>query len=162
MRNRMVTITRVLLTGAAILLIAGGASSASRRSLSGLVQTGGTSSSQPLPNVNVTLFEATTGQPTMLGQATTDASGRFSIRYTRGTSHSIFFVQADVSEGVEFASILGPKLPASVTLNELTTVAESYSMAQFLVPQDRRDLGQFVWSSDCRGDERQHRRIRDR
>ena len=128
----MVTITRVLLTGAAILLIAGGASSASRRSLSGLVQTGGTSSSQPLPNVNVTLFEATTGQPTMLGQATTDGSGRFSIRYTRGTSHSIFFVQADVSEGVDFVSILGPSLPASVTLNELTTVAASYSIAQFL------------------------------
>src|SRR5215472_12744888 len=120
MRNRMVTITRVLLTGAAILLIAGGASSASRRSLSGLVQTGGTSSSQPLPNVHVTLFEATTGQPTMLGQATTDASGRFSIRYTRDTSHSIFFVQADVGQGVEFITILGPDLPTSTTINDLT------------------------------------------
>jgi len=107
----MVTITRVLLAGAAILLIIDGASSASPKSLRGVAQTGGTSSSQPLPNVHVTLFEATTGQPTMLGQATTDASGRFSIRYTRGTSHSIFFVQADVSEGVDFVSILGPSLP---------------------------------------------------
>jgi streptogramin lyase len=68
----------------------------------------------------------------MLGQATTDDSGRFSIRYTRSTSRSIFFVQADVAEGVEFVTILGPNLPASVTLNELTTVAASYSMAQFL------------------------------
>jgi hypothetical protein len=33
---------------------------------------------------------------------------------------------------VQFVSILGPNLPASVTLNELTTVAASYSMAQFL------------------------------
>src|SRR5207244_832192 len=78
------------------------------------------------------LFEATTGQPATLGQATTDGSGRFSIRYTRSTSHSIFFVQADVSEGVEFVTVLGPNLPASVTINELTTVAASYSMAQFL------------------------------
>src|SRR6266700_7407306 len=117
MRNYMVTLTRVLLTGAAVLLTADGALSASPRSLSGVVQTGGTSSSQPLPNVQVTLFEATTGQPTMLGQATTDASGRFSIRYTRSTSHSIFFVQAEVSEGVEFVTVLGPSLPTSVTVN---------------------------------------------
>src|ERR1044071_6886329 len=68
----------------------------------------------------------------MLGEATTDASGRFSIRYTRGNSQSIFFVQADVAEGVEFVTVLGPSLPASVTVNELTTVAASYSMAQFL------------------------------
>src|SRR5437667_1329456 len=108
-----------------------GVSSASPRSLNGVVQTGGTSSSQPLPNVQVRLFEATTGQPTMLGQATTDASGQFSIRYTRNTSQSIFFVTADVGQGVEFVSILGPNLPASVTINELTTVAASYSMAQF-------------------------------
>src|SRR5262249_17821079 len=107
-------------------------SSPAATGLTGVVQTGGTSSSQPLPNVDVSLFEGTAGQPTMLGQATTDGSGRFSIRYTRGNSQSIFFVQADVSEGVEFVTVLGPSLPASVTVNELTTVAASYSMAQFL------------------------------
>src|SRR5438874_10349534 len=133
MRNYMVAITRMLLlAGAAILLTAHGVSSASPRSLSGVVQTGGTSSSQPLPNVHATLFEATTGQSAMLGQATTDASGRFSIRYTRSTSQSIFYVQADIGEGVEFVTILSPNLPASVTINELSTVAASYSMAQFL------------------------------
>ena len=132
MGNYMVTIARVLLAGAAVLLTADGALSANPRSLNGVVQTGGTTSSQPLPEVQVTLFEATLGQPTALGQATTDSSGRFSIRYTRSTSRGIFFVQADVAEGVEFVTILGPNLPASVTLNELTTVAASYSMAQFL------------------------------
>lgn len=127
----MITITRVLLAGAAVLLSLDSVS-ANPKSLSGVVQTGGTSSSQPLPNVHVSLLEATTGQPTVLGQATTDASGRFSIRYTRSTSQSIFFVEADISEGVEFVTVLGPSLPASVTINELTTVAASYSMAQFL------------------------------
>ncbi len=132
MRNYMVTISRVLLVAAAILLTADGALSASPGSLSGVVQTGGTRSSQPLPNVHVSLFEATTEQPTMLGQATTNGSGQFSIRYTRGTSQSIFFVQAHVTEGVRFITILGPNLPTSVTINELTTVAATYSMAQFL------------------------------
>src|SRR5205807_5367476 len=37
----------------------------------------------------------------------------------------------DIGAGVEFVAILGPNLPASVTINELTTVAASYSMAQF-------------------------------
>ena len=132
MRNYVMTMTLVLLAGAVLLLTADGVLSANPRSLNGVVQTGGTSSSQPVPDVHVTLFEATTEQPTMLGQATTNASGRFSIRYTRSTSQSIFFVQADVSEGVKFVTVLGPSLPASVTINELTTVAASYSMAQFL------------------------------
>jgi hypothetical protein len=131
MKNYMVTITRVLLAGAAVLLTADGVLSANPRSLTGVVQTGGTSSSQPLPNVHVTLFEATSALPTVVGQATTDASGRFTIPYRKSSSSSIFFVKADISEGVEFVTIVGPNLPPSATINELTTVAASYSMAQF-------------------------------
>src|SRR5438874_11406765 len=132
MRNYMVAITRMLLlAGAAILLTAHGVSSASPRSLSGVVQTGGTTSSQPLPDVHVTLFEATHALPAVLGQATTDASGRFTIPYRKASSSSIFFVKADIGEGVEFVTVLGSNLPASVTINELTTVAASYSMGQF-------------------------------
>jgi hypothetical protein len=129
--NSMVRTMRVLLAVGAIVLTAHGVSAANPRWLRGVVQTGGTSSGQPLPNVNVTLFEATNGGPTALGQATTGAAGQFSIHSTRRTSPTIFFVQADVGQGVEFVAILGPELPTSVTVNELTTVAASYSMAQF-------------------------------
>ena len=131
MRSYLITITRVLFTGAALVLRPDSVLSANAGSLTGVVQTGGTSSSQPLPNVHVTLLETTTGQPTVLGQATTDASGHFLITSPKNTSSSIFFVSADIRGGVEFVAILGPNLPASITINELTTVAASYSMAQF-------------------------------
>ena len=132
MRNYMVTITRVLLTAAAIFVTADAVLLANPKSLSGVVQTGGTSSSEPLPNVHVTLFEATQALPTTVGEATTNASGEFTIPYRNRSSSSIFFVRADIHEGVEFVNVLGSNLPASVTVNELTTVAASYSLAQFL------------------------------
>lgn len=127
----MFTTVRVMLAAAAIVLTAAGVAVANPKSLSGVVQTGGTSSGRPLSDVNVTLFEATNARPTTLGRATTDAAGRFRIHYTRSTSKTVFFVQADVGKGVEFVAILGANLPRSVTINELTTVAASYSMAQF-------------------------------
>src|SRR6266699_6610890 len=131
MRTFMFMTARVLIAAASILIATRAISSASPASLSGVVQTGGTASAQPLSNVSVTLFEASLGQTTALGQATTDASGRFTIPYRTSGSSSIFFVKADIGQGVEFVTVLGPKLPASVTINELSTVAASYSMAQF-------------------------------
>jgi len=132
MKSYKVTITRVLLTAAAILVAPDGVLLANPKSLGGVVQTGGTSSSRPLPNVHVTLFEATHALPTIVGEATTDTAGQFTISYRNRSSSTIFFMEADVSKGVEFIAVLGPNLPASVTINELTTVAGSYSMAQFL------------------------------
>ena len=82
----MVMILRVLLTIAAIVLTTHGVSAADLNSLSGVVQSGGSSSSQPLAHINVTLFEATDGLPTALGRTTTDAVGGFSIRSSRSTS----------------------------------------------------------------------------
>ena len=90
----MGTTVRVLLAVAAIILAAPGVAAANPKSLSGVVQTGGTSSSRPLPHVKVTLFEATNALPRTLGRATTNAAGRFSMRQRRSTSRTVFFVQA--------------------------------------------------------------------
>ncbi len=98
---------------AAVMLAAAGISSASAYSINGVVQTGGTNSTEPLANVSVTLFEATDGQPTVLGQATTDGSGQFTITSSKNTSSSIFFVSAVVTRGVELLAVLGPNLPDS-------------------------------------------------
>ena len=54
--------------------------------------------------------------PGSSGQATTDVSGRFTIPYRKSNSSSIFFVKADIGEGVKFVTILGPNLPGTATL----------------------------------------------
>ena len=131
MKNYNLIITRVVVAIAALFMTGHAVSSANLKSIRGVVQTGGTSSSQPLPNVHVTLLEATPALPTLVGQATTDTSGRFTIPYRKSNSSSIFFLKADIAQGVKFVTILGPTLPESATINELTTVAASYSMAQF-------------------------------
>ena len=107
------------------------ASSGGAAPLSGIVQTGGTNAKTPLANVRVTLFEASLGRPAALGQAVTNASGQFVISPPKEASSSIFFLSADIAAGVEFVAVLGSSLASSVTVNELTTVAASYSLAQF-------------------------------
>jgi hypothetical protein len=97
----------------------------------GTIQSGGTFSSVPLRNVNVTLYEATPGTPYRLGQAKSDSHGNFLITSSKDASESIFFLSAQVDVGVQFLAVLGQSLPSTVTMNELTTVAASYSMAQF-------------------------------
>jgi hypothetical protein len=101
-------------------------------SLRGFVQSGATHNVLQLKGAQVKLFEATSSQPVMIGQAISDASGRFTITSDRSTSDSIFYVTATLGGGVVLAAVLGPSLPAQATINELTTVAFSYSMAQFL------------------------------
>jgi len=66
-----------------------------------------------------------------VGTGDDNASGGFAIPYRKGSFASIFYLAADVGAGVELVAVLGPNLPAFATINELTTIASSYSMAQF-------------------------------
>jgi len=121
----------VRLSLAALILTLCGVSSVDAATLKGTVQTGEGRRAQPMSNVAVTLYEATTGAPTVIGAATTQKSGKFTISAPSKTSSSIFFVTADAGDGAMLVTILGPDLLSRVTVNELTTVAASYSMAQF-------------------------------
>lgn len=117
--------TRRFLTAAACLFaVTCNVATAHSAQLTGTVEPGGA-------NVKVTLFEATLAKPRALDSARTNAAGQFQIDSPIDESDSIFFVTAKLGFGVKLVTILGPELPAETTINELTTVAASYSMAQF-------------------------------
>lgn len=99
--------------------------------LTGTVQSGGTTSTHLLTNVLVTVYEATTNAPLTVGTATTDSKGEFSLNPSSSASDGIFYATASLGDGVKLVTIIGPSMPASITINELTTVAASFSFAQF-------------------------------
>jgi streptogramin lyase len=96
----------------------------------GTVQSGGTGTVAPLPGYAVTLYAATTGAPTPLGSAVTDDAGRFSIDSSTGSTDGIFYATA-VRGGAVLVTVVGPEIGGEVVINELTTVAAAFSMAQF-------------------------------
>ncbi|HLM66400.1 MAG TPA: hypothetical protein VK358_02685 [Longimicrobium sp.] len=97
----------------------------------GTVQSGGTDGVLPLASALVELYEATTGAPTLLGRAYTDQGGAFSFHNTRATTDTIFYATATKGGDVLLAAIVGTQIDGAVTINELTTVAAAFSMAQF-------------------------------
>jgi len=84
-----------------------------------------------IKDVAVTLYEATEFAPIALATTSTDDNGSFALDIARDTSNSIFFLRADVAPDVVFIAILGVYLPEEAIINEVTTVASSYAMAQF-------------------------------
>ena len=103
-----------------------------RNVLSGIVQSGGTSSKTALGGSRVVLFEATAGIPKVLGTVTADSQGRFSLATQNSTSDTVFYVAAEVRPGVRLVNVLGSNLPSFCTINELTTVGAVYCFNQFI------------------------------
>ena len=123
--------TRLFVFLGLFLGVTAGATGIHAGELRGTVRSGDTGFPALVADVKVTLHEATELEPIVLGHTRTDANGHFSISVDKATSESVFFVTADLRRRVRFATILGPELPAATTINELTTVAAAYSMAQF-------------------------------
>jgi sugar lactone lactonase YvrE len=100
--------------------------------LTGILQSGGTTTTTPLADVLVTVYEATENAPLTVGTAKTDANGKFALDISRTTSDSIFYATASLGDRIQLVVIIGLSIPASITINELTTVAAAFSMAQFV------------------------------
>src|SRR5688572_22024702 len=102
-----------------------------KHTFAGTVQSGGTGSVLPLRDVLVTLHEATAGAPNTIGSAQTGRDGKFSFHIPDASTDSIFYATARAGDGVVLVAIVGPEIRGEVVINELTTVAAAFSMAQF-------------------------------
>jgi len=96
----------------------------------------------PVKNSMVTLYRAgsTRGSAGVaLGTVQTNSAGTFELSYfSPGDPHAVLYLTAaGPSDSVKLASVLGvPPVPSEIVINERTTIATAYAMAQFIVGSD--------------------------
>ena len=134
------TIYRTMMLGSlfvACVLLAAHASAAD--SIKGQVLGGGA----PIAKSTVTLWEATADAPRQLGQTKTNDDGRFEVRAKGGHGDAILYLVANGgvpkaskasgdNPAIALLAVVGSNPPASVTINELTTVASAFTNARFI------------------------------
>ena len=118
------------------LVSAAAAPAATNASLSGTV----TAAGQPLAGARVTLLAGSRTGATPVGDATSDSAGRFSIPYTKPDAGIVYVEAVPAGTGkLRLRAVVGvgsgagvsPRTLTAVTVNELTTVATGYALAQF-------------------------------
>jgi hypothetical protein len=118
---------RFALFATGILLAA--AQCASAATLQGVVLSG----AQPQVYAKVTVYCAQAAAAVQVGYGEADGSGRFVVTVTPDACDGIFYaVAAGQTESRKtMATVIGPAINGGITINELTTVATAYAMAQF-------------------------------
>ena len=134
----------------ALTALAGPAQAAAElQKVTGRVESGGT----PLPDYVVTLYRTTSGAAVTLGNASTKANGQFSLGYRLPSDRNSVLYLIARKGPVALATVLGSqampawastdnptalgnalasRLPDGVVINERTTVATGYALAQFV------------------------------
>ena len=98
----------------------------------------------PIGNATVTLYQAGPSRGAAgfsLGTARTDSNGKFEISYASPGDYRavLYLTAAGPPDTLKLASVLGvPPAPSGVVINERTTIATAYAMAQFI---DGSDIG---------------------
>ncbi len=128
--------------GAALLaaaVLAVGASSAGAATLKGTVESG----EQAIDRAPVKLYRSggANGVTQQLGRDATNRNGEFRIRYKGSAAGNRFlYVTVGAKSAIRLAAVLGATpIPNRIVVNELTTVAAGYGLAQFI--QGRRIVG---------------------
>jgi hypothetical protein len=143
-RNNTSFVTTVL-AGSMFAWVAGAVTA---DALEGKVLGGG----QPIANSTVTLWAASAGAPQQLGQGRTGTDGSFTINSTVPASAATLYLiakggqpkaneQSGDNSAIALMTVIGGNLPATVTINEMTTVASVWTHAQFLDGSAIKGLG---------------------
>ena len=97
----------------------------------------------PIAGSTVTLYAASTGAPTQLTQGKTDENGAFNLNVDQTPADSVLYLVAKggtpkaaetkgPNDAIALMAVLGTSLPKTVTVNELTTVASTFTTARFI------------------------------
>jgi sugar lactone lactonase YvrE len=108
------------------------------------------SGSRPLVSTPVALYRATSGDPVALARSVTRADGSFQLSYRQPRHRDVLYVIVGRGAAVRLAAVLGsaPR-PRSVVVNERTTVATGFALAQFI--SGRRIAGSFPGLQNAAG-----------
>jgi hypothetical protein len=97
----------------------------------------------PIAGSTVTLYAAGTGASTQLAQGKTDDNGAFDLNVDQPPADSVLYLVAkggtpkaapdkSPNDAIALMAVLGTELPKTVTVNELTTVASTFTAARFI------------------------------
>jgi len=114
----------------------GGSLAAAVVRVEGQAQAGGA----PLANSTVTLWAAGAGEPKQLAQSKSAADGRFTVEAEApGSDGSLYLIAKGgqpkgsvENPAIALLTVLGSKPPATVTINEMTTVASVITHNQYI------------------------------
>jgi hypothetical protein len=82
---------------------------------------------------SVTLYAAGEGTPTEVARSKTDAEGRFQLDARSAPEDSVLYVVAKgPNQAVALMTLLGTSFPKTITVNELTTVASTFTAVRFI------------------------------
>ncbi|MFD7992356.1 LysM peptidoglycan-binding domain-containing protein [Streptomyces mexicanus] len=129
---------------AAVALVAVNAPASSLGAAPGPVHGTVTGAGKPLAGARVTLFAGSRSGVRELGRTTTDATGSFAIPYTPPAG-GVLYLEATSADArrLRLRSVVGfgeggavaARTTSRVRVNELTTVAATYALAQFTGPR---------------------------
>lgn len=98
--------------------------------LMGVVTSGAARGGQPVQNATVKIWQAGIGAPVLLAETTSNARGQFSASLPKQGAGEIRYAVA-ANGRTELMTVMAADDRPHVRINEMTTVASAYAMAQF-------------------------------